>query len=114
MRVLGLVLAAAIVCSSTAVRGQTFTKFGEGTSSCGEWTHLHSSSSARSAVQNSWLLGFLTAASLYRQDGPNFSENVDSAAVIAWVSNYCRQNPLDDVTKAASTLTHELRRRASN
>jgi hypothetical protein len=116
MRVLGLVLAAVVLCSSAPVQGQPYTNFGEGTAPCGEWTeHHHPQQLApRTAIQNSWLHGFLTAASLYRAGGPDFATPADSFGAIAWVSNYCRQNPLDNLAKAANALANELRRRIPN
>jgi DNA-binding SARP family transcriptional activator len=58
-------------------------------------------------MQDSWVLGFVTAeetvvpAKRYK--------NPDNAALIAWISNYCAKSPLSQIALASFALTQELR-----
>jgi hypothetical protein len=53
------------------------------------------------------VLGFTSAASFYDVSANGLRET-DSAAIAAWVDNYCRQNPLKDIQDAAASLVSEL------
>jgi hypothetical protein len=101
-------------------RSHTVSVFGAGQWSCGQWTALvpeiqgatnrvlDAEDSAalmrwrRAEQLDSWLMGFISGAS--SQAGQRTGAG-DNAALTAWVSNYCRDHPLDAVASAASQLS---------
>lgn len=56
-----------------------------------------------------WVLGYLSAVNT---GDPDFLKQVDPSAIFAWIDNYCRSKPLDQVVDAANGLVSELARRA--
>jgi hypothetical protein len=63
-----------------------------------------------------WVMGYLTGvntASTHRGD-PDFllRTNIDGPAAWAWIDNYCRANPLDNLFNASQALELELKQRA--
>lgn len=84
--------------------------FGEGGSSCGQWTQARQNPSAKQGAMAQWIVGFLSGRNL---DSTNdFLSGTDFDGVTGWFDNYCKAHPLDSLTKAASELTDELRARA--
>ena len=52
-----------------------------------------------------WLAGYLTAYSLWVEEGSGPVNNlINAAGASAWIDNYCRDNPLKDVAYAAWLL----------
>lgn len=90
-----------------------FTTIGEGSGSCGWWTNSRQADPAGVTRESSWVLGYVTAASLYRKvDTPNFAHGLDSPAVDHWVDNYCAAHPLENIQSAAAALVEKLKSRA--
>ena len=56
----------------------------------------------------SWLAGFLTAYNLLSPDTYNILGNSDMQSALVWLDNFCRANPLEDFSTAASALVAEL------
>jgi hypothetical protein len=82
---------------------------GAGTVSCGSWTQEHHRGRGETALlQENWVLGFVTAAEVFSE--AKRYKSADNAALFAWISNYCSQAPLDDLAKAAISLTLELQK----
>lgn len=54
-----------------------------------------------------WLLGFISAARLYRVRAALHDSDADAMA--AWVDKYCRDIPLDTVQQAALGLVDTLK-----
>ena len=78
--------------------------YGAGTFSCGNW--LANRRGAEQFSYNAWLLGWVSAAGHYEAHGP--LRDTDSSALIAWVDNYCREHPLDQIFDAAAGLVETL------
>ena len=55
-------------------------------------------------VLGSWVLGWVSAAGYY---GAHL-RHTDADAISAWVDNYCRANPLNQIKDAADSLVDEL------
>ena len=85
-----------------------FTNRGMGTTSCGSWTQEQKYKTATAALQESWVLGFVTAME-FQAPTKNY-HSPDNFALIAWISNYCAKSPLDNLVQAAFGLTLELRK----
>ena len=86
-------------------QGRKITIVGAGGSSCGTWTALHRKGDVPAIDQ--WVVGFLSgvawagAASDY-----NPLKGTDANGVWQWVSNYCRDHPLDQITDATISFIH--------
>jgi hypothetical protein len=94
---------------------KTITVRGEGFASCAIWIQEHATKSSRQAVQDSWILGYVTAATSML-DVPGV-EDVTAAFrnpdLVAWISEYCSSHPDEPIIRAADQLMRELLRRAS-
>ena len=106
-KVAAVVLLLAGLAGAPAQAAQTIA---QGTLSCGEWTAEHLRDDYGARIQNAWVAGYLSAYSMYADDQE--IDLPDPAGRNGWVSNYCRNNPLDKIDKAADQLILELRRRA--
>ena len=78
-----------------------------GAADCGEWVKSQTTGTQKQS-DRAWLLGFLSGLN---QD--DFYENalskVSSAAQIyLWMDNYCKNNPLERVSRGAHNLLYEL------
>lgn len=49
---------------------------------------------------------------LYRDSGIDILRGIDGNALIGWVTNYCRQHPLDQLQVGIEKLITDLRQRA--
>lgn len=59
-----------------------------------------------------WVFGFLTAYNVYvPHSGGDIARGADTEAVLAWVDNYCRANPLRPLLTAVTELIRELGQR---
>jgi hypothetical protein len=94
--------------------------FSEG-QSCGAWTNEPRGTTKRAQLE-AWILGFLSGWAETLSSAPESLviardplANTDTAAVIAWMNNYCAQHPLDTLTEATKHLMDEiLHRKKSN
>lgn len=64
----------------------------------------------KAASRLSWFQGFITAQAqlIGMINGSDITAGTDGPALWAWTLNYCRENPLDNLTEAAMALTVEL------
>jgi len=112
---------AALLLTATPAMAQSVTLMGLGSSSCGAWTaakHPVPSSyntaapDIASAIAGSrqvqWLLGYLSGANIWRAGSEDALAGTELVGLEAWVSNYCAQNPLDNIHVAAHALMREL------
>ena len=86
-----------------------YTAIGEGISSCGKWTKSSRQDGLLHWQRKQWVLGFVSAARIFLRS--NFAENTDAHAMMGWIDNYCRDNPLDDITDATIALVIALKKR---
>lgn len=105
-------LAAAAVILTLAAPAHAGTTFGM--PDCGQWT------ASPTATRKAWLLGYLSGAADWQNFatqlnsngqnmGPDVLSKVNSAEQIyAWMTNYCRENPMRDVSDGAFVLMAEL------
>jgi hypothetical protein len=82
---------------------------GHGTVSCGEWTAEHRHEAVATVAENAWLSGYLSAYAAYEDDQLSLP---DVGGREGWISNYCRNHPLDLIYVAADQLILELKRQA--
>lgn len=74
--------------------------------SCGEWI-VHREKSDTLALGNaSWLLGYLSGRA--SGGGKDFLSGTENSAIYKWMDNYCRKNPLRDLSSGGNALAAEL------
>lgn len=77
--------------------------------SCGEWISHREKSDALALGNTSWLLGYLSGLAVSR--GKDFLSGTDNGSIYKWMDNYCRTNPLRDVSSGGIALAAELTRK---
>jgi hypothetical protein len=79
--------------------------------SCGDWVDHHSASSPdiQTVIQNNWVAGYLSGMAVGLN--ADILDNPSGKSLILWLNNYCRNNPLDNISTAASHLAIELKSR---
>jgi len=55
-----------------------------------------------------WMAGYLTANSVFVPDTYDILGSSDMNAVLLWLENYCKQNPLNTFAAAAEAVTAAL------
>jgi hypothetical protein len=96
--------------------GENRVMFGAGDTSCGTWTKLrpagalkpNESVPAEFGVLFMWVVGYMSGANT----DPSYPDALlgkDLVGLIGWIDNYCRANPLKNISSAASSLIIELR-----
>jgi hypothetical protein len=78
---------------------------GWGTASCGKYL----SDISFQGDYEAWIAGYLTA---FNQKTPiisNILMGTDALGALAWIKNYCLQNPTDDVLTATEKFTDFMR-----
>jgi len=109
-------LAVVLLCllfSGSAAFARAGVVYGAGTISCGKWQQYRSSDNKGNVYQTeAWVDGFLSGFNF--EDGePDFlAPKPDAIAFYAWIDNYCREKPLDEVIQATVALKKELVARA--
>jgi hypothetical protein len=96
-----LALAIAAAVPNNAAAGVSM--IGDGQASCGSWTDARRFPDGIGAeMDEQWVVGFISGVA-YQGPHDNFDplRGLDGAAVWAWIDNYCRSNPLDNITNAA-------------
>jgi hypothetical protein len=101
-----LILAVTIPLAAVDGVAQGATIMGRGLTSCGAWTAEHQRNTQTSIMQEDWAVGFLSGLAAAANDTSLAS--TDYSGVVAWITNYCAQNPLDPIATAVHGLFLEL------
>ncbi len=82
---------------------------GPGSASCVTWNGDRQRNESHSQLNQSWVLGFVTAYNLYKPVSQGGSlKPMDSRAMMVWIDNYCDANPLKDIFDAAQALIEDM------
>jgi hypothetical protein len=81
---------------------------GIGAASCGKWSEPHTAG----ALEAKWVVGFVSGANMFTENDIIDRPEVDYAALMAWMDNYCKAHPLDTVQVAALSV-RELEAKAA-
>lgn len=73
--------------------------FGSGNTSCMFW--LSERKAGRGFSYDQWILGFISGNDRFR---PDFSTDPEGNVALAWVANYCKIKPLDQLVQAAQAF----------
>ena len=104
--IVGVVLSAFAAGSALEARKQNYTTYGVGTQSCGQWLEARRDTNKSFYFQlGSWVQGWVSSAGYYG----TVLKKTDTAAMDAWVDNFCSANPLLDMDDAARGLVTALR-----
>ena len=98
---LALALILDVASMTGAANGAGSNTIGAGTASCGTWIEARRERISVGAEQ--WIFGFLSGVGFMgigdaRRINP--LSGVDGKAVLAWIDNYCRAHPADNITTA--------------
>ena len=85
--------------------------YGAGLKSCGHWLEMEKEDEWPRTVLKQWLHGYVTAYDRWVGLGNPVS---DGQGFVAWIDNYCQDNPLEKVGAAAEQLVYELKVRSDN
>jgi hypothetical protein len=92
-----------VFASPTYAQAKDLYTIGNGEDACGAWLKLRQNEIVHQG-QVKWVLGFLTGSN-YRTEGQGAP--ADTAAVEAFVDQYCQNNPSDQLFMAAAALVQE-------
>ena len=76
-----------------------------GAADCGQWLDFRKDTASRTNGVEFWVMGYLSALSF--STNKEFWESgngLSAQQVMYWIDNYCRENPLSNVARAADTL----------
>jgi hypothetical protein len=110
LRIMILTSALLAVASAPASAQGKFV-FGQGINSCGSWTQARQTKSVSAGLSMQWVAGYLSGRNA-QSSGIDFLGTTDFDGLMAWIDNYCRQNPLEKIGTAAYQLMIELQFRA--
>ncbi|PAY02909.1 hypothetical protein CKO50_02770 [Pseudoalteromonas sp. HM-SA03] len=101
-------VAIALIVSISSFSSHAAMTYGFGNNSCGQWTKERASKSMNSRYQEVWVLGFITGTGLVLEASGKAQKVTDSDAAMAYIDNYCRENPLSSIMEASQMLVFEL------
>lgn len=88
--------------------------YGEGITSCGSYVESKNNETQR-YIYLAWLNGYLSAYNQYQSSklkkfngSHDVKRGLDPQALMLWLENYCRENPLDTFIRAVIMLRDEL------
>jgi hypothetical protein len=96
--VLSLLITVQAYATDTAVT------VGAGSVSCGYWIEVRSQTSLHHQLRQ-WVFGFISGFNWYTEGRQAIAQ--DQAAVVAFIDQYCKNNPLDSLSLAAAAIVQE-------
>jgi len=104
--VLRIAMLALAVAISTAQAQEPRTVIHPTNFSCGTWINTPKNTAQHEQLK-SWVLGYLSGDNI--QSSVDFLRGRDADALTVWIDNYCRRNPLHEITRAMVELVKELK-----
>jgi len=114
MKYLGLPILIFCLCANSHGKDSKgkYATLGQGINSCGKVTKIFKSSDeVAKQLTQAWVNGYITALNISNQNTYNISDGVDLAGRTQWILNYCKNNPLNQLSNAVEHLAHELETR---
>jgi hypothetical protein len=109
-------LALVLALPAASATAESVRIFGSGNDTCGAYLKAHQPS--RSTVgfsEDNWIMGYVAAFETSELNGSHhlaIAMDQDPDALVAWITNYCREHPLDPIYEASDSLVAELIARA--
>jgi hypothetical protein len=107
-----LLAASLLLFQTLQMAAQEQAVLGQGNVLCGVWLENRRGDDIQVAARTAWVLGYITAFNQYgsKPEG-DVSGGKDTEELMAWIDNYCRQNPADNVYRASAALVDQFRQR---
>ncbi len=99
-----IVLVIALGLGGTTCAAQEVFVVGGGSESCGKWIASRANPRVHIPLKQ-WLFGFLSGSNWYSNAGD--TRVMDTAAVIAYVDHYCKNNPFHVLALASAAAVQE-------
>lgn len=80
----------------------------EGSVTCGAYAKYRLLKDGQNSAHLYWINGYLTAINNITPDTYSIRVSVDKEGLLAWLDNYCKANPLFNLSDAISDLFREL------
>jgi hypothetical protein len=104
-----LVVGSLLFVLTARIAAQEQAVLGQGNISCSSWLENHRSDDVQGAARIAWILGYITAFNQYgSKPKRDVSEGKNTEEMTAWIDNYCRQHPADNVYRASAALVDEF------
>ncbi len=109
-----LVVVGSLLFALTApIAAQEKAVLGQGNVACASWLENHRSDDVQGAGRTAWVLGYITAFNQYEsKQERDASEGKNTEELTAWIDNYCRHHPADNLYRASAALVDEFRQKA--
>ena len=107
----GIVLAALLMVAALPARGYDdggYVSYGTGGKSCGTWQEDRRAGGFKKTILATWVTGYVTGYNAWVEGSNDVGEGTDIDGLLAWIDNYCAENPLNSISKAASALIWHL------
>lgn len=82
--------------------------WGAGATSCGEFLKVTETHPRNEAVFGQWLHGYLTAFNVTNKRVVDHAAGIDRPGLMAWITKYCKDKPLDTFFEATQALVQHL------
>jgi hypothetical protein len=107
-----LLAASLLLFQTVQMAAQEQAVLGQGNVSCGSWLENRTGDDVQVAARTAWVLGYVTAFNHYgsKPEG-DVSGGKSTEEMMAWIDNYCRQHPADNVYRASAALVDQFRER---
>ena len=107
-----LVAVSLLFLLTARIAAQEQAVLGQGNVSCSSWLENHRSDDVQGSARTAWVLGYITAFNQYgSKPERDISEGKNTEEMMAWIDNYCRQHPADNVYRASAALVDEFRQK---
>ena len=103
-------IAFVMLLSPITAHAQGVEVIGIGTFDCGKYLQYRKTTNeAQDDIFVSWVWGFLGAYNIFKEEKRDFPVSPPSKeSVLAFLDNYCRNNPLSTITAGSMALVDEL------
>jgi hypothetical protein len=89
--------------------GKVTRTLGWGAAPCSAWTNARTyRPKDAERIAFSWVLGFITSYNVYSPETGNVTKEMENDEVGAWVDNYCKDHPTDQVVLATYNFVQAL------
>jgi hypothetical protein len=82
--------------------------WGVGQHSCGKFLENLKDNPKNETPYGQWLQGYITGRNHASSEISDYAGGTDRPALMAWISNYCREHPLDSFYDAVNRLLQTL------
>jgi hypothetical protein len=105
-----LVVGSLLFVLTARIAAQEQAVLGQGNISCSSWLENHRSDDVQGAARIAWILGYITAFNQYgSKPERDVTEGRNTEEITAWIDNYCRRHPADNVYRSSAALVDEFR-----